>query len=87
MDKLPLPSSAELEGAVLSALSAHNGNATNAEIYSAVVKDLKLSPEQTKIMRSGNRTEIEYRLAWARTRMRKKGLINRHSPSVWSLAK
>jgi len=83
MNNTPMPTSAELERAVLEALASKGGTATNSEIYNWVIS--KISQSQLEIMRSGNRTEIEYRLAWARTRASKKGLIHRNGPSSWAL--
>jgi len=80
-----MPTSAELESAVVKALESKGGSSTNAEIYQWVIINLKISQAQLDVMRSGNRSEIEYRLAWARTRASKKGLIHRNGPSSWSL--
>lgn len=80
-----MPTSAELESAVLRALESQGGSSTNTEIYQWVLNNLKISQSQQEIMRSGNRSEIEYRLAWARTRASKKGLIHRNGPSSWAL--
>jgi restriction system protein len=82
-----MPTSAELESAVLKALESKGGNSTNSEIYQWVVVNLKIPQSQLEIMRSGNRSEIEYRLAWARTRASKKGLIHRNGPSSWAITK
>jgi restriction system protein len=80
-----MPTSAELESAVLKALASKGGKSTNSEIYQWVIINLEISQSQLEIMRSGNRSEIEYRLAWARTRASKKGLIHRNGPSSWAL--
>jgi restriction system protein len=85
MNNTPMPTSAELESAVMKALESKGGNSTNTEIYQWVITNLKISQSQLEIMRSGKRSEIEYRLAWARTRASKKGLIHRNGPSSWSL--
>jgi restriction system protein len=85
MNNTPMPSSAELESAVIKAIESKGGNSTNTEIYQWVITNLKISQSQLEIMRSGKRSEIEYRLAWARTRASKKGLIHRIGPSSWSL--
>lgn len=81
-----MPTSAELESAVVRALESQGGSSTNTEIYQWVISNLNISQSQQEIMRSGNRSEIEYRLAWARTRASKKGLIRRNGPSSWSLS-
>lgn len=80
-----MPTSADLESAVLKALASNGGTSTNSEIYKWVISNLEISQSQLKVMHSGNRSEIEYRLAWARTRASKKGLIHRNGPSSWTL--
>lgn len=80
-----MPTSKKLQEAVLQALKFHGGQASNAQIYVWVVKNLAISEEQIKVVRSGNRTEIEYRLAWARTRAQKHGEIKRSGSATWSL--
>jgi len=85
MNNTHMPTSAELESAVLKALASKGGKSTNSEIYQWVIINLEISQSQLEIMRSGNRSEIEYRLAWARTRASKKGLIHRNGPSSWAL--
>ena len=80
-----MPSTPDLQEAVLQSISALGGEATNSEIYSWTISNMKISEDVLKIMHSGNRTEIEYRLAWARTKARKSGLIHRSAPSTWSL--
>lgn len=80
-----MPSSAELDRVLLEAISALGGNATNQQIYVWVVTNLKIPQSQLEIMRSGNRSELEYRLAWARTRASKRGSIHRSGPSQWRL--
>jgi restriction system protein len=85
MTSTPMPSSDELQRSVIKSIEAHGGKATNAQILRWTIENLKLNQSQLEVMRSGNRTEVEYRLAWARTRASKKGLIHRNGPSTWSL--
>ena len=79
------PNSQSLEMSVLRALTSHGGTATTAQIDSFVMTDLKLSNEQINQLRSGNRTELQYRLAWVRTKAKKKGLIERTVNRTWKL--
>ncbi len=85
MTKQDLPTSDQLEMAVIESITDLGGKANNREILQWAVKSLAISEAQLGIMRSGNRSEVEYRLAWARTRASKKGLIHRSGPSQWSL--
>ena len=80
-----MPSTEELQRALVSALKSNNGSATNSEIYKWVVNNLKLSQDQLDAKRSANRSELEYRLAWARTKAKKNNLIHRVNPSTWAL--
>jgi restriction system protein len=85
MTSTPMPSPDQLNDSILKSLEAHGGQATNDQIRQWTIDNLKLSNAQLEVMRSGNRSEVEYRLAWARTRASKKGLIHRSGPSTWAL--
>ena len=85
MTSTQMPTSDELKRAVVKSLEANGGKATNAQILQWVIKNLQLTQSQLEVLRSGKRTEIEYRLAWARTNASKQGLIDRSGPSTWSL--
>ena len=74
---LKFPDQKELEGAVIRALKANQGQATSKVIDEFVVNDLMLTKEQRDKIRQGSRTEIQYRLAWVRTKAKSKGLIER----------
>lgn len=78
-----LPSSRELENAVLGVLKSNTGPLTNQQISQEVTDLLKISPELQRILHSSSRTELEYRLAWARTKVSKKNLIVRIGPKTW----
>jgi len=84
MTNQELPTSDQLEKAVVDSIRSLGGTATNAEILGWTVANLAISDAQLGVMRSGNRSELEYRLAWARTRASKKDLIHRSGPSQWS---
>jgi restriction system protein len=79
------PDSHTLETSVLKAIKAFGGSARTEEIDKFVSKDLKLSPEQLAQIRSGNRTEIQYRLAWVRTKAKSRGLIEKTANRTWKL--
>ena len=85
MAQINLPTSAALLGAVVKAVKDSGGKATNQEIHDRVVKDLGLTKEQVDATHSGNRTELEYRLAWARTNAKKKGLLVAAGSKIWAL--
>jgi restriction system protein len=73
---------------VLNALRAKGGEATNSEIREAVATELNLTADDLAALHKpgkGTRTEVEYRLAWARTRLKNEGVIERARPQVWRL--
>ena len=78
-----MPSSVELEGAIASVLKQEGASLTNEQISEKVIKLLKISEDVSKIMHSASRTELDYRLAWARTKASKKNLIARVGPKTW----
>jgi len=77
------PSSTQLELAVLKCLHDSSSPCSNEEIESYVVKYLQITEELSKVIRSGNRTELQYRLAWTRTKLKSKGLIEKTASKVW----
>lgn len=80
-----LPSSVELSASLLKVLAQHPNGLTVREIDQAVIEDLGISSELVSKIRSGNRTEIQYRMAWCRTKAKKAKLIDRTGPSSWKL--
>lgn len=82
-----MPSQKELEGEVHRLLLNAETALTNAEIERAVCDALRLS-EELRSQRHGNtaRTEIDYRLAWARTALHKQGKIERSGHAKWGIS-
>lgn len=80
-----MPTSIELNNSLLKILAQHSSGLTVREIDQAVIQDLDISSELANQIRSGNRTEIQYRMAWCRTKAKKQGLIERMSPNTWKL--
>lgn len=67
-------------------LRALGGSGSIEEINEGVVRARALSEEQQAVPHNpGGRTEIEYRLAWARTLAKNLGLIVNSSRGVWTL--
>lgn len=79
------PDSSTLEASVIKALKANGGTARTDVIDKFVSEDLQLTPEQLSVVRSGNRTEIQYRLAWVRTKAKSRGLIEKTANRTWTL--
>jgi restriction system protein len=79
------PSSTELTKAVLGVLVKLGGSGTVEQLDKEVTGLFDLSDDLKSKMRSNNRSEIQYRLAWVRTRAKQKGLITRESPKFWKI--
>jgi len=72
----------------LKALHDLGGSGTVEEIYGKVVEITGLMDTQLEILHAperGTQTEVEYRLAWARTYLKKYGLLENSSRGVWAL--
>jgi hypothetical protein len=81
-----MPSSPELSDSLLKVLAGHPQGLSASQIDIAVVQDIGVTAEIASQIRSGNRTEIQYRLAWCRTKAKKAGLIERSPDGKWKLA-
>ncbi len=82
---LKLPTNEKLTQALLSALKNLGGEAMVPELDKEVISILEIPAEVAQIIRSGNRTELQYRLAWVRTKAKKNGLITNPSSKKWKL--
>jgi restriction endonuclease Mrr len=85
MSEAKLPPTPELKDALLQVLAGSPNGMNTKAIDEAVANRLKLTPEQMGIIRSGNRTEFAYRLAWERTNAKNKGLIEKTDARTWKL--
>ncbi len=71
---------------VLRALKRGGGSATNDELVERVAVDLGLPEDIRDVMsENGVRAEFAYRLAWARTYLKKFGAIENSERGVWSV--
>jgi len=78
----------QLMNPTIQALHALGGSGTIEEIYAKVMQLVDLSDEQLEQLHNperGGQTEIEYRLAWSRTYLKKYGLLENSSRGVWAL--
>ena len=78
----------ELFNPTLKALHDLGGSGTNKEIHDKAVVILDLTDEEiAELHKPGqsNQTRIAYRLAWARTWLKRYGLLENSSRGVWSL--
>ena len=70
----------------LEALRTLGGSGSTNEITEKVISQLNLTEEETKkVHGEGPRTVLEYRLAWARTLLKRYGHIDNSSHGIWAL--
>ena len=81
-----VPSINDLMNPVLHCLRELGGSATNAELVQAVVESMNLTPDVADIPHlNGPKSEVDYRVGWAKTNLKKQGLIDNSRRGVWSL--
>ena len=82
-----VPTYDQLLWPTINALRDLGGSGAISEINERVIELEKFSPEQQdQLHGDGPRTEIEYRLAWARTYLKMMGLTDNSSRGVWTLS-
>lgn len=69
----------------LKALDELGGSGSNEEIYNRVLTIMPLSADVIDVMHNFTMTEVEYRLAWARTYLKNYGAIENSRHRVWAL--
>jgi len=85
---LNIPTYDQLINPLLRALQALGGSGSIEEIYDKVVELERLPDDvisQPHDPEKSNQTEVAYRLAWARTYLKKYGLLENSSRGIWSL--
>jgi restriction system protein len=83
-----VPTFDQMMNPVLQALKSLGGSGTIEELNNTVIENLALSDEQLEILHNpekSSQTEVEYRLAWTRTYLKKYGLLENSSRGVWAL--
>lgn len=87
MDLQPsLPAYDDLFEPTIKALKALGGSGSIQEIYDKVCELEGYSEEQQSVLhKGGSQTEINYRLAWARTYLKTYGSLENVGRGVWSL--
>ena len=83
-----IPTFDQLMNPLLESLRQLGGSGSIDEIYEKVVQIETIPDEvlnQLHNPEKSNRTEVEYRLAWARTYLKKYGYIENSSRGVWAL--
>ncbi|AWK73700.1 MULTISPECIES: restriction endonuclease [Rhodococcus] len=81
-----VPRYVDLLWPALQAVIALGGSASNEELDNAVIEREGLSSDVQGVLHGdGPSTEIEYRLAWARTHLKGMGLLTNSRRGVWSV--
>jgi restriction system protein len=84
-----MPTFDQLMNPLVRALKALGGSGSIEEIYDKVIELERLPDDvitQPHDPEKSNETEVGYRLAWARTYLKKYGLLENSSRGIWSLA-
>lgn len=84
---MSVPTHDQLLNPTLSALRHLGGSASITELRDQVIEDSQFPQDVIEEPHPGktNQTELEYRLAWARTYLKKYGAITNSSRAVWAL--
>jgi restriction system protein len=86
MNKDEVPKYHQLMNPLLAALHELGGSGSIGEISEAVITNLNLPEDVMEIPHNpekSNQTEIEYRLAWARTYLKKFGILDNSGRGIW----
>lgn len=85
--KEQVPADHQLFNPTLQALRDLGGSGSNDEIAETVTNLLEIPEPVAQVSHLGSttQTELEYKLAWARTYLKKYGLINNSQRGVWVL--
>lgn len=88
MNQVKVPTFDTMMNPLLQAMKELGGSGTVEEINNATTEILGLTDEQLEKLHNPDRssqTEVEYRLAWTRTYLKKYGILENSSRGVWAL--
>lgn len=88
MTKPTIPSYDTFLNPIIDALHVLGGSGTIEEINGKVIEATGLTDEQLEVihdLEKGSQTEVEYRLAWARTYLKKYEVLENSSRGIWAL--
>jgi restriction system protein len=83
-----VPTFDQMMNPLIQVLKSLGGSGTIEEIDNKVAEVLNLSDEQLEVLHNpdrGGQTEVEYRLAWTRTYLKKYGVLENSNRGVWAL--
>lgn len=85
-NSIEIPAYNEMMKELFQAIKELGGSGTIKEIDDKTIEILGLSPEIQEVMHGdSSKTEVEYRLAWTRTYMKKVGILENSARGVWAL--
>jgi hypothetical protein len=79
-----LPNISSLVLPIVALLKSH-GPLGHKAIEKEIIEYLSIPASLSQLKRTGNRTELNYRLSWARTKAKTLGYIERETTGVWSI--
>lgn len=88
MAKIIVPTYDALMNPLIQAIKSLGGSGTIEEINNKVVEIAGFTDEQLEVLHDpakGGATEIEYRLGWSRTWLKRYGLLENSNRGVWAL--
>ncbi|MEE4311154.1 MAG: restriction endonuclease [candidate division KSB1 bacterium] len=88
MPKTKIPTYDTLLNPVIQALKELGGSGTIEEVNLKTTEIANLSEDQLEVLHDkvkSSQTEVEYRLAWARTYLKKYGILENSTRGVWAL--
>jgi len=88
MAQVNVPTFDKFMNPVIQALKKLGGSGTIEEINNTATEIAGVSDKQLEVLHDpekGSQTEAEYRLAWARTYLKKYGILENSSRGVWAL--
>lgn len=81
-----VPAYTDMLWPALQAVIQLGGSASIGELESAVIERKKYPPDVQEVLHTGGpQTEVQYRLAWARTYLKGMGLLTNSQRGVWSV--
>src|SRR5688572_26144323 len=88
MDRASIPPVKAFLQPILQALLANGGTASAERLQAFCVRSLQIPSELERLphdVRRGARTEVSYRMAWARTQLKQRALVEPLGKKLWSL--
>lgn len=84
--KMNIPAYNDMMQELFQAIKELGGSGTIQEIDDKTIEILGLSPDILAVMHGdSSKSEVEYRLAWTRTYMKKVGILENSTRGVWAL--